>query len=169
MPPNIVDERRTRELDALRGLAALAVVLFHVRVPLWAGWTVITTTPGYSQLDRGLAWLSPPMALFGSAVMLFFVVSGFAIHYPNAAPGSRLDVGPYAMRRFLRIYPPYVVAVLLTVAAERGAMALAAVPSSTPEKTAASLLMVQNYVAPAGQMAGNPSLWSLPEIGRAHV
>jgi peptidoglycan/LPS O-acetylase OafA/YrhL len=157
-----VREVRSRDLDALRGLAALAVVLFHVRVPLWAGWTVITSSPGYSAFDRALAWLSPPMALFGSAVMLFFVVSGFAIHYPNAAAGSTLDVGPYAVRRLLRIYPPYLAAVLLTIVAEHAALALGAVEPSTAAKAAASALMAQNYLSPAGQMVGNPSLWSLP-------
>jgi peptidoglycan/LPS O-acetylase OafA/YrhL len=153
---------RVESLDVLRGLAAFAVVLFHVRVALWAGWYAIAADPGIGAIDRTLALLGPPMSFFGTTVMLFFVVSGFAIHYPFAAPGAALELKSYAAKRFLRIYPPYAVAVVLTVVAERiVAMLGIALPSSS-SKALASLAMVQNYVPPIGQLGGNPSLWSLP-------
>jgi peptidoglycan/LPS O-acetylase OafA/YrhL len=153
---------RVEWLDFLRGVSAFAVVLFHVRVPLWAGWRAVMAGDTSSTLDRALAWLSLPIPLFGSAVMLFFIVSGFAIHYPYAGSPGPLRLGEYAVRRFFRIYPAYAAAVLITAAAERVAAGTSDLTPSSAGKIIASLLMVQHYVAPAGQMAGNPSLWSLP-------
>jgi peptidoglycan/LPS O-acetylase OafA/YrhL len=155
-------EQRIEGLDVLRGLAAFAIVLFHVRVPLWVGWHALAGNLDYSAVDRALAWLSLPIALGGTTVMLFFVVSGFAIHYPYARQGARVELGSYALRRFFRIYPPYAVAVGLTIAAERLMTALVGVSPSPVAKAAASLAMIQNYVPPVGQLNANASLWSLP-------
>jgi peptidoglycan/LPS O-acetylase OafA/YrhL len=153
-------ERRVEWLDFLRGASAFAVVLFHVRVTMWVGLRAMGAD--YSTLDRAAALITLPFPFFGTAVMLFFIVSGFAIHYPYAAVDASFAWRPYVIRRFLRIYPPYLVAVLATVLAERGASALATVTVSPWPKVAASAVMAQNYIAPAGQMIGNPSLWSLP-------
>ncbi|CEF48531.1 unnamed protein product [uncultured bacterium] len=133
-----------------------------MRVPLWIGWHALHANPAYSTIDRALAWMSPPMALFGSAVMLFFVVSGFAIHYPHAVSDGGVALGPYGLRRFLRIYPPYAIAVLFTVAVEHAVTAMSGAAPSPAAKVAASLAMAQNYIPPAGQLSANPSLWSLP-------
>jgi peptidoglycan/LPS O-acetylase OafA/YrhL len=59
-----------------------------------------------------------------AAVIVFFLISGFCIHYSQAvtahyAPeraSSGLDLGRYARRRFRRIYPPLVLAIALTIA-----------------------------------------------------
>ncbi len=155
-------EGRIDWLDFLRGAAALAVVLFHVRVTLWVGWRVLMTDESSSSIDRALAWITLPFPFFGTTVMLFFVVSGFAIHYPYALAGTTFAAGPYALRRVFRIYPAYLAVVLLTVAAEQTAAALGNGAPSTWGKVLASAAMAQNYLPPAGQMAGNPALWSLP-------
>lgn len=155
-------ERRIEWPDFLRGASALAIVLFHVRVTMWVGLRALSADAGYSWFDRATAWVTLPFTFFGTAVMLFFIVSGFAIHYPNAGSGSGFALRPYATRRFFRIYPPYLAAVLLTVLAEHVAMTMANATPSSSATTVASALMMQNYVAPIGQMAGNPSLWSLP-------
>lgn len=155
-------EQRVEWLDVLRGLAAFAVVLFHVRVTMWVGLRELASTPTYSTFDRVSAWLTLPFPLFGTAVMLFFVVSGFAIHYPYGGAQRPMDLRAYGFRRCFRIYPPYAAAVLLTVAAEFAAALLVGAPVSSWAKVGASLAMTQNYMPPAGQMVGNPSLWSLP-------
>jgi peptidoglycan/LPS O-acetylase OafA/YrhL len=153
---------RIEWLDFLRGVAALAVVLFHVRVPLWVGLRVLAADASYPMFDRMLAWLSVPMPFFGTTVMLFFVVSGFAIHWPYSAAATPLSIRPYAVRRFCRIYPPYLVAIALTVLAERTMAALGLGTVSSPDRMFATVGMIQNYVPPIAQMVGNPSLWSLP-------
>ena len=148
--------------DMLRGASALAIVLFHARVAMWVGARALAADDTYAWIDRATAWVTLPFPFFGTAVMLFFVVSGFAIHFPYA--GRRTDFAwrPYAVRRLFRIYPPYAVAVLVTVLAERIVAGAAQALPSSPARIAATGAMAQNYVAPAGQMAGNPSLWSLP-------
>src|SRR5579871_3589969 len=73
-------------IDILRGFAAMWVIVYHSRVALWVGFHEIRSAPGtYSSLDRFLAWFSFPAACGGSALMLFFLISGFCIHLPYAA------------------------------------------------------------------------------------
>lgn len=160
--PTVGGERRIEWLDFLRGAAALAVVLFHVRVTLWVGLRALMANESYSTIDRALAWITLPFPFFGTTVMLFFVVSGFAIHYPYARPGSSFSARPYALRRIFRIYPVYLAVVLLTVLAEQIAVASGTGAASPWSRIIASAAMVQNYMPPAGQLMGNPSLWSLP-------
>ncbi len=150
-------------IDLLRGLSALAVIVFHVRVDLWVGWNAIHAHPAaYSGLDRALSWLSLPISMFGSAVMLFFLVSGFCVHYPYAGGDRALELKTYANRRFFRIYPPYLAAVVVSALVDwavghyfngRHASALTAVKS---------VFLLQNFPPHPGQIVANASLWSLP-------
>jgi len=151
-------------LDFLRGIAALGVACYHVRVTLWVGWREIAAHPDhYSVADRAIAWLSAPFPFMGSLVMLFFVISGFCIHWPLAATSRPLPGGAYACRRLLRIYPPYLAAVAVSILAS-----FALDRGDTSRTAVASALMVQNYLAPgsagdeAAQLSTNWSLWSLP-------
>lgn len=150
-------------IDVLRGLAAFWVVLFHVRVDLWVGLREIQNgLPGAGAFDQLMAWFSVPMAFGGSGVMLFFVLSGFCVHLPLAG-GKAFAWKPYAARRFFRIYPPYLAAVVLTLGCELLARVIDPTGATSPIGTVLrSVFMVQNYGPDAGQMIGNPSLWSLP-------
>lgn len=148
-------------IDFLRGISALAVVLHHSRVDLWVGWQAISSHPNnFSLFDRAIAFLSLPLPFLDSAVMMFFLVSGFCIHYPYAAGGRDLKLKPYSIRRFLRIYPPYLAVVALGVMVEWVTSFMGHEPSKLT-KIIQSIFMLQNY-ASGGQMVSNPSLWSLP-------
>ena len=61
------------------------MLLYHVRIDLWIGWWRITSYPQeYSvPLPKLVAWLSIPTPFLGHAILLFFLISGFCIHYPN--------------------------------------------------------------------------------------
>lgn len=150
-------------IDVLRGLAAFWVVLFHSRVDLWVGLRDIQSgLVPVGAFDRLMAWFSVPMAFGGSGVMLFFVLSGFCVHLPLAG-GKDFAWKPYAARRFFRIFPPYLFAIVVTLACELLSKWLdPASRTSSVSMIVRSVFMVQNYGADAGQMAGNPSLWSLP-------
>jgi len=89
---------RLVEIDALRGLAALAVVLFHY-------------TTRYGQLyGHGTAPLfSAPWGHLG--VNLFFIVSGFVIFMTLERTRRPLD---FVVSRFSRLYPSYWAAIVLT-------------------------------------------------------
>jgi peptidoglycan/LPS O-acetylase OafA/YrhL len=110
-------------LDALRGLAAIYVVLFHANQVLWA--YADGAPPVGPSLPDVLArgWI----ALMGYghvAVLLFFLISGFCIHYRQAlqaavsgpADARPLDLGGFALRRLRRLYPVLMLALAVTLA-----------------------------------------------------
>ena len=98
----IAPSHRFRSLDAFRGLAALIVVVHHVMLAVPEG------------LRGPLGFMESPLGMGGRfAVMLFFVLSGFVLSLPYFA-GKNLPYGPYLVRRFSRLYPPFAFAVLIS-------------------------------------------------------
>ncbi len=107
--PQIQD--RLQSIDALRGVAALGVVLYH------AVMQTSSAVPG--NLFRWPVRLIQFLSSFGYiGVFLFFVISGFCIHLKWAkarAHGSayRLNFGEFWKRRLRRLYPPYLFALAI--------------------------------------------------------
>ncbi len=100
-------DARVVGLDSLRFVAALWVVFSHIGgFPLVAG------------ADRGEPIGLLVQGIYGNlfagpaAVMVFFVISGFCIHFPQVRSGS-FEPLPYFARRYLRIGIPLVVAIYL--------------------------------------------------------
>ena len=90
--------RRLIEVDALRGLAALAVVLFHY-------------TAKFNEL---FGPIPPPTLSFPDGhygVNLFFIISGFVIFMTLEKTVRPMD---FVVSRFSRLFPAYWVAVILT-------------------------------------------------------
>ncbi|MCE0522720.1 MAG: acyltransferase [Methylacidiphilales bacterium] len=146
----------------LRGLAALGVVLYHVRVDLWIGFHTIRENPSLAgPLAEFAAWLSLPTAFMSSGVMLFFVISGFCIHYPYGGPnGKPLDLQEYVVRRFFRIYPPYIVAVLFALAVQWIGYRHGFLQDLDGRDYQLSAFMLQNTFG--RQPDCNPALWTIP-------
>ena len=102
---------RLRGIDALRGVAALGVVVYHA------------VEQGRHVLPSNLLEYPVRLVQFGSSfgyigVFLFFVISGFCIHLQWArakAAGTEPDIrfGSFWKRRLRRLYPPYIIALLL--------------------------------------------------------
>jgi peptidoglycan/LPS O-acetylase OafA/YrhL len=154
-------ENHLQWIDALRGFAALWVIVFHSRATLWVGLQEIRRMPGdYLEFDRLAAWLSLPTIFGGSAVMLFFLISGFCIHLPYAASDRAFGFKQYAIRRGLRIIPPYLFAVMLTWLLEWLAFWMGGNPPTGALQMFRVATLTQNYGP--GQPLTNPSLWSLP-------
>jgi peptidoglycan/LPS O-acetylase OafA/YrhL len=154
-------ENHLEWIDALRGFAAMFIIIFHSRVCLWVGFYEIHGMPGsYSKFDQVLAWLSLPVSCGGSAVMLFFLISGFCIHLPYAGLNKTFRVKPYALRRGLRIIPPYLFAVALTWLLEWLVCWMGGPAPTAAMNMLRVALMTQNYGS--SQPLTNPSLWSLP-------
>lgn len=104
------DVKRYRELDALRGLAAISVVLLHF-VDMYFPYDLIARrTPA----QRVLIALASPFYRGYEAVFLFFVLSGFVLALPYTR-GVSQPYPTYLLRRVARIYLPYLAALGLAV------------------------------------------------------
>jgi peptidoglycan/LPS O-acetylase OafA/YrhL len=89
---------RLAELDALRGIAAVLVVLFHYT------WQMRNILPDAVAPAYGLAW-----GHYG--VELFFAISGFVIFMTLERTKTTAD---FLVSRFARLFPAYWVGVILT-------------------------------------------------------
>ncbi len=102
---------RLAGIDALRGAAALGVVLVHLP-------TTAHLRP-YTGPEITLVNLVRLLFDLGSTgVILFFLISGFCVHWRWAVArridmDSPLRVLPFWKRRFRRLWPPYAAALLM--------------------------------------------------------
>ncbi len=114
MKPNQSDSLiggRLQSIDALRGIAALGVVLYHA----------VLQTPNLipNNFFRWPVSLLKFVSSFGYiGVFLFFVISGFCIHLQwaksrAAGKPEPIHFGSFWRRRIRRLYPPYLIALAL--------------------------------------------------------
>ena len=110
-----------RNLDALRGLLAVYVALGHSRWLLWGGHAAWLASP-YQSWEAVPAYASAFLRYGREAVMVFFALSGFFIHYRAATPrhleADDQQVASYYRRRWHRLAPPYFFALAVTVACD---------------------------------------------------
>lgn len=91
-----MEKDRDYKLDCLRGIASMWIVLFHVNEVIVYEPNLYTTFAKYGHLG----------------VVMFFVISGFciALVVEKSKSGSN-----YFKRRWFRIYPPYLVSLLIVL------------------------------------------------------
>jgi peptidoglycan/LPS O-acetylase OafA/YrhL len=138
-------DRTVRSVQALRGGAALFVLLFHAGLIFGADkyWG---------------AHLASSIFLFGkSGVHFFFVISGYIIALAHERDVDRPDrLGRYARRRIVRIFPVYWI---VTLGALGGVML---VPSLADQEPSARALLGSFTLLPfAGNNAILSVAWSL--------
>jgi peptidoglycan/LPS O-acetylase OafA/YrhL len=105
--PSTTGRQRYVFVDALRGFAALAVLLFHAK----AGRHLDALSP---HMPSGLHTLFDHGDL---GVIVFFVLSGFVIaHSMTHQQVNARYVGRFVLRRSIRLDPPYWVSMLLVIA-----------------------------------------------------
>jgi peptidoglycan/LPS O-acetylase OafA/YrhL len=90
---------RIRELDALRGIAAIMVVLYH----FISGYPILM--PGVSRLPVGFE-------IGQHGVELFFAISGFVIFMTLE---NTRTAGDFIVSRFSRLYPTYWACMAITI------------------------------------------------------
>jgi peptidoglycan/LPS O-acetylase OafA/YrhL len=107
--------RRLVELDAMRGIAAMLVVLYHFN------YKYVQYNPAYGELPLLFGWGH-------HGVALFFAISGFVICMTLERVSS---VAEFAWARFTRLFPVYwaAMAVTMLVVALGGASKLAVSPA----------------------------------------
>ncbi|KRF60825.1 hypothetical protein ASG99_07765 [Bacillus sp. Soil768D1] len=106
---------RIDSLDSLRGIAAMIVVIFHCLL----SFTIIYEANYLNNFDNEFLkyfTISPLHTIWAGkeAVLLFFVLSGFVLAIPYYT-GRNQPYSSYIVRRFFRIYIPYIVVMMLSV------------------------------------------------------
>jgi peptidoglycan/LPS O-acetylase OafA/YrhL len=105
--PEISSGRRFTLVDALRGIAALAVLFHHLLYNSILQATLWQVLPG---------WFAEFCHSGAFGVEIFFVLSGFVItHSLRNVPLSPKSVGNFMLRRQLRLDPPYWTVMVLTI------------------------------------------------------
>jgi peptidoglycan/LPS O-acetylase OafA/YrhL len=121
----VPDRPRFDFLHGLRGLAALAIVLFHA------------TLNAQGSSNPVLRALQQPLLHGYLAVSVFLVLSGFLLAVPVVTNGFALrgGIGGFLRRRAIRILPPYYAAYVLDLLFFAGAIWLAGVTGLDPGGT----------------------------------
>lgn len=141
-------------LDVIRGVAILAVFVYHSLYAAfgqgqlaWGAWL-----RDFTSVSLGFLALLP--ASFGSlGVAIFFAVSGFCIHL-SYRPEKGLT--EFFIRRFFRIYPPYLLAVCLFAFVPFVRID----PHVEMGQFISHALLVHNF-SPQWVFGVNPSFWSI--------
>jgi len=127
-------------LEGLRGLAAIWVAYSHIF------FYEFKLDPTYH-----------PTFSFGyffnaahGGILIFFALSGYVIGLTNQLPFSKTNAIRYLLRRFIRLYPIYVVAIILGILS---------VPTDTWKTILGNFLFLQ--FAFSALLSGNGVLWTL--------
>ncbi|WP_114810882.1 acyltransferase family protein [Paraburkholderia kururiensis] len=156
-------------IDAMRGFAALLVAYFHCRQVVWVGMQSFHQTMGHSLSPGAIAaWLTLPVAWGSAGVPIFFVISGYCIHRGAAQrlaaqPAYRLDTLNFWARRFARIYPVLLAALILTFLLDSVSLQLPPVSHKIRDiGLEAFLVNLFSLQGVAGKTYGsNGALWTL--------
>ena len=113
--------RNFRSVDFLRGIAALAVVIFHFKNFGGGGGDMARTAADFDHLVL-LQWLDPVRQHGALAVMAFWVISGFV--FMNIYAGAKPDGGIFFVRRFARLYPLHLLTLLVIALIQAAAVSI---------------------------------------------
>lgn len=102
--PQLHESTRYKQLDSLRGLAAVAVFFSHF-LGIFTGLNLsrLASTP------FGVMFNGP------AAVKFFFVLSGFVLSLPIVTKERPVKLIEFYVKRVLRIYPAYILAIIIAL------------------------------------------------------
>jgi len=126
--------KRIPQVDALRGLAALGVCIFHLG----------TYHNAHYDLPQALHRIA---SLGEYGVQVFFVISGFVIPYSMFVAQYELRAFPrFLLKRILRIDPPYLATIALTIGLAYLAAATPGFQGERPNYTWTQLALHLGYL-----------------------
>lgn len=150
---------RLRDIDGLKAFAIASIVVYETA--RYAG------VPGASEA------LGRLIGDAGQALALFLLLSGFALAYPVLAAlrgdgSATFDVGRYAVKRLLRVYPAYAVAVGVVAALHPIAVlfGLPALANGVPSVDAAALVRAVVFL---GDGFGNDGFRAIALVVRGYL
>ena len=136
--------------EALRGIAALSVAWFH-----FTHGNANFLDEGYLKASGHLGWLG---------VHVFFVISGFVIPYSLLRADYQLHrhFFRYLGRRLLRLEPPYLLCILITIFLWYVSSRIPGFRGSPPDWSFSQLLLHVGYLVPLSDYGWfSPVFWSL--------
>ena len=157
--------KRLYSLDALRGVAALSVVLWH-----WQHFYAMTGNwqDGWQRTAEPLYPLLKPFYLQGwVAVDLFFALSGFVFFWLYAGTIARSEVtaGQFALKRISRLYPLHLLTLLAVVGLQysfrRTTGNTFIFDATDPGRFAAHLVLAQQWLPPSLVQTFNGPSWTV--------
>jgi peptidoglycan/LPS O-acetylase OafA/YrhL len=167
LPLAIADDKDVA-INAWRGIAALLVAFFHCRQVTWIGMQQFHRAAPAWDANTVISYLTFPIAWGSAGVPIFFVISGYCIHRAMARrliadPLTRLHSGNFLMRRFTRIYPVLIAALVLTFALDSLSSTFEPVSHKiNPFDLQAFLVNLFSLQGIAGKTFGsNGALWTL--------
>lgn len=151
-------------IDVLRALAIILVFLHHAQICLFPGYHITGYADDGTLALTGVrsALLNFSPAAFGyTGVHLFLIISGFLIHAGTLkleAKGLPFNGKTFFSKRFWRIYPPYLLALLFFCFAVQGSRYL--LEGHKLWDLLSHALMVHN-LSDSTFNSINPSFWSI--------
>jgi peptidoglycan/LPS O-acetylase OafA/YrhL len=118
-----IQSNRIFAIDYYRGIAILWVMAFHTLGFVYGRYSLLYTNgwADLSSVSNDSYFIFYPLSFGWAGVRLFYVISGFSIHWAVLRHGLPEKLGwkpflkNYSIKRLLRIYPPYLVAMALFI------------------------------------------------------
>lgn len=157
--------KRLHALDTLRGVAALAIVIWHWQhfYAIGGVWQV-----GWQRTAQPFYWALKPLYDAGwVAVDLFFALSGFIFFwlYAPAIRERTIGLGKFARLRFSRLYPLFFVTLIAAAVLQyffhRATGHFFIYDANDAQHFAASLVMAQQWLPPNIDQSFNGPSWSV--------
>lgn len=157
--------KRIYSIDALRGVAALAVVVWH-----WQHFFAISGTwmVGWNRAAQPFyPYLKPLYDEGWAAVDLFFAVSGFVFFwlYREPVAEGRIGIPQFALQRFSRLYPIYfltlVIAASLQLLFHHATGNWFIFDANDWRHFVTSLILAQNWLPPDESQSFNGPAWAV--------
>lgn len=160
--PTLFERPRSRtyvpELDGLRFVALVLVMLWHASIRA-------TRYSESNGMTSGFYWYFPHGEV---GVLLFFFISGYVVSQPFIKrPHAQWQIASFYLGRFIRIYPPYLIALTVCYLILR---VLGHVPTGASSYNSSNLSLTSSYLASLFYAHGfvfnvpsrlNPPIWSL--------
>lgn len=160
--PTLFERPRSRayipELDGLRFIALISVMFWHASIRA-------TRYSESNGMTSGFYWFFPHGEV---GVLLFFFISGYVVSQPFLnRPSTQWRVASFYLSRFIRIYPPYLVALTVCYLVLK---VIGHVPAGANSYNSSNISLTSSYFASLFYAHGfifnvpsrlNPPIWSL--------